>query len=167
MHFNLTFTSHSTDTNALSAVILVLPQEKLWGNSISYLTRCSWARPFLAISKKGMRDGRWGAENVGYVLENEEIKGKHGGDDEMWDLANIVKNEGLREQQNMAEWEKFISLLKVLSCVEVWFGFGPGSFKWKDCEPQFKWNIMSLTYSSADVVSSYCYCRVSPFSEIG
>jgi hypothetical protein len=30
-----------------------------------------------------MRDGRWGAENVGYVLENEEIKGKHGGDDEM------------------------------------------------------------------------------------
>jgi hypothetical protein len=78
-----------------------------------------------------MRGWQAGAEFVGYAAEDEETKGKHGADDEMRNLANIVKNEGIREQQNMAECEGFISLLKVLSCVEVWFGFWSRIFQVK------------------------------------
>jgi hypothetical protein len=43
---------------------------------------------------------------VDYAAEDEEIKGKHGGDDEMRDLANIAKNEGFEKS---SIWQNEIS----------------------------------------------------------
>jgi hypothetical protein len=49
-----------------------------------------------------MRGWQAGAEFVGYAAEDEETKGKHGADDEMRNLANIVKNEGF---ENSRIWQ--------------------------------------------------------------